>query len=85
MKYVFSKHALEQMFNRSIQEANVIETMVNPDDIINEEENQFIYQKTFQNKVGLDNYMIRVFINGNNDPGLIKTLYLTTKLNKYLK
>lgn len=85
MDYIFSKHAVEQMLNRSIKESDVIETLHNPDEKIYEVENQLIFQRVFINQGGMNSYMIRVFVNANINPTLIKTVYLTTKLIKYLK
>lgn len=85
MDYIFSKHAIEQMLNRSIEKDNVIETIEHPDEIIYEDDNQLIYQRIFKKEVSINAYMVRVFINATSAPSLVKTVYLTTKLIKYLK
>ena len=61
MKFIFSKHASEQIANRNIEQADVLNVLESPDEIFE-----------------LEN-------NGNQNPALIKTVYLTTKLGKYIK
>jgi hypothetical protein len=84
MKFSFSKHALEQIANRNIEHTDVINVIETPDDILELENNQLVYQKLFISSLGIK-YMVRAFINGNQNPALVKTVYLTTKLNKYIK
>lgn len=49
-----------------------------PDKIIIEDDNQQIFQKV------VENYLYRVFTNNNNNPLIIKTVYRTSKIAKYL-
>ena len=84
MKFSFSKHALGQIANRSIEHTDVINVLETPDDILELENNQLVYQKLIISSLGIK-YMVRAFINGNQNPALVKTVYLTTKLNKYIK
>ena len=57
----------------------IVERVMNePDKIIIEEDNQQIYQKV------VENHLYRVFINNNKNPLLIKTVYRTSKITKYL-
>ena len=55
-----------------------------PDEIFELENNQIVYQKLFVSSMGIK-YLVRAFINGDQNPALIKTVYLTTKLDKYIK
>ena len=84
MNFIFSKHASEQIVNRNIDEQEVLKALESPDVIFELDDKQIIYQKLFISNLG-NKYLVRVFINGDQNPALIKTVYLTTKLDKYLK
>ncbi len=78
MLFEFSSHSLEQIKLRSITK-EIVELVINePDEIIIEENNQQIFQKI------IENYLYRVFVNSNKTPSIIKTVYRTSKINKYL-
>lgn len=78
MLFEFSLHCLEQMKLRSITRETIDLVMKDPDDVIIEDDNQKVFQKI------VDNYLYRVFINYNKNPALIKTVYRTSKIIKYL-
>ena len=84
MNFIFSKHASEQIVNRNIDEQEVLKALESPDVIFELDDKQIIYQKLFISNLG-NKYLVRVFINGDQNPALIKTVYLTTKLDKYIK
>ncbi len=81
-EFTFSKHALEQMLIRHISMEEALGTLQYADNVIKLEDEQYIYQKTFES-VDKPKYLIRIFVNGNKNPGLIKTLYRTSKIYKY--
>ena len=77
MKFEYSLHCLEQISLRSISK-EIVEIVLNePDATIQEDDNQQVFQKV------VENYLYRVFINTNKNPALIKTVYRTSKINKY--
>lgn len=77
MHFEFSLHSLEQIKLRGISKETVKLILEYPDDTLYEIENQIIYQKV------IENYLYRVFVNGNKNPPLIKTVYKTSKIIKY--
>ena len=78
MLFEFSLHSLEQIKLRSISK-EIVELVLNePDEVIIEADNQQVFQKN------VENYLYRVFINTNKNPSLIKTVYRTSKITKYL-
>ena len=77
MQFEFSLHSLEHIKLRGISKELVELVLDYPDEIANEFENQIIYQKV------IENYLYRVFVNSNKNPSLIKTVYKTSKINKY--
>ena len=79
--FAFSIHALEQMENRNISQEIVKEVLAFPDKIENEFEHQIVYQKTINFIDG--NFLVRVFVNAEKEPNLVKTIYRTSKFEKY--
>jgi hypothetical protein len=77
MLFEFSHHCLDQLKRRSIAKDTIELVIMKPDSIIEEEDQQLIYQKVVKK------YLYRVFINNTKNPGLIKTAYKTSKINKY--
>jgi len=80
MKFTFSNHALEQMKLRRISKAIVESIMENPQEVIKENGHK-IYQSIV--KMERTNYLIRIFVVHKNNTNLIKTVYRTSKINKY--
>ncbi|PWK29218.1 uncharacterized protein DUF4258 [Arcicella aurantiaca] len=81
-KFDLSLHAIEQIKNRGVPEEIVFEVLENPDRIDSEEEGQLIYQKLVLFD-GQKQYLVRVFVNSDKIPNLVKTVYRTSKLSKY--
>lgn len=77
MKYIFSNHSLQQLEIRSISIEIVHLVIMQPDEIIEENNNQHIHQKI------IEDYLYRVFISKTSKPAVIKTAYKTSKINKY--
>jgi len=77
MLFEYSNHSLEQMQIRNISKQVVNLVMKHPDSIINEEDNQQIFQKV------IEQHLYRVFVTTNKNPALVKTLYRTSKISKY--
>lgn len=69
------------MDSRGISTEHVNTVMQNPDKIEIESEGQHVFQKIIQ--FGETNYLIRVFVNIDTNPPLIKTVYKTSKISKY--
>lgn len=78
-----SNHALEQMEARGIAYFHVMDTIEEPDSILEESANERVYQKLimFENQ---KSYLIRVIVNPALSPNLVLTVYRTSKINKYL-
>jgi len=80
MNYVFSRHALEQLKIRNIQESIVEEIVENPEKIIDYDECIKIYQAIIKSE---KSFLVRVFINTCKEPGVVITVYKTSKIEKY--
>jgi len=83
MIFTFSKHAEEQLFRRSL-DRNIIESvMLNPEQILEDENDTDIkiYQSIEREEGKM--FLYRVFVNTQSLPNVIVTLYRTTKIDKY--
>ncbi|GAB3922845.1 DUF4258 domain-containing protein [Larkinella terrae] len=81
MEFELSRHAIEQMTLRGISVKVVHEVLNNPDKIIPDGIGQVIYQAIV---IQADKtYLIRIFVNSEKTPNLVKTVYRTSKLSKY--
>ena len=81
-EFELSLHAIEQMQVRGVPEEIVFEVLAKPDKIETESDGQLIYQKIvlfYETK----KYLVRVFVNSDKTPNLVKTVYRTSKLSKY--
>ena len=80
MKYVFSKHALEQMEIRSISRELVERIIENPDQKVIQD-NLLVFQSKVM--INGNSALVRVFINQIKIPAMVVTVYLTSKIEKY--
>ena len=77
--FEFSSHALKQMEDRGISAEMVLETLHHP---LTQAESDG--QKVYQRLIKIERmYLIRVFVNITKSPMLIKTVYRTSKIDKY--
>jgi hypothetical protein len=81
MEFAFSKHALEQMNARGVEEEQVDFVMQFPDKVYVESEGQHVFQKQIDLQGTI--YLIRVFVNMDKIPPLVRTVYKTSKIAKY--
>jgi hypothetical protein len=82
MSFELSRHAIEQMSLRGIPLEVVNTILQNPDKIISDGIGQVIYQSTVL--LSGKNYLVRIFVNSEKTPNLVKTVYRTSKLSKYV-
>ncbi len=82
-KFVYTKHALEQMEARDISK-EVVEFVLKIGSIIDDKGHE---QKIFQTIVtfSLKLYLVKVFVNASSEPFKIKTVYTTSKEKELLK
>ena len=80
MNFVFSKHALEQMEIRSIPLELVEKILECPDQKVTQG-NLIVFQSIVINN-GVS-ALVRVFVNRLKMPGMVVTVYRTSKIEKY--
>lgn len=80
MEFAYSKHALEQMHIRGISKDTVSLIMANPLGIFHNGQEKVYHGITYTNN---KRYLIRIFVNVSKQPPLIKTVYRTSKIDKY--
>jgi len=73
----FTKHALERMKIRSITKEEIIETINNPENELNDSYGNIIAHKIKKK------YLLRVFYYNEEDSKVVITAYKTTKIDKY--
>ena len=83
MDVIFSKHAQEQMQRRSINYEHVLSTVLQPDQVIVDDEDTDITICQSLIKEDEQMFLLRVFVNKAKHPNVIVTLYRTTKIVKY--
>ena len=81
IKFMYSKHALEQIQRRRLDREKVDAALFQPDKEITDETGLIVYHKIFQEKDKY--YLYRVFVNYDKKPPLIVTVYKTSKIEKY--
>jgi len=80
MKFVFSKHSLEQMQLRNIRKSIVEEILGNPDHVIKEDGKKVYHSVKVS---GGKRYLFRIFVSINKTPNIVITVYRTSKIEKY--
>ena len=83
MKIILLRHAKEQCKERGIEENIIEETVLNPDQIIEEKEGRKIAQKKIFDEEKKKNYLVRVIFKEENNKRTVITLYKTSKVQKY--
>lgn len=83
MDFVFSKHAEEQMRRRGIKREDIEMVVLQPDQILPDDENKdvVIFQSLIKDDTQM--FLLRVFVNITKLPNVIVTAYKTTKIQKY--
>ena len=81
LKIIFTLHAEKQLKERSIAKETVYKTVLNPDQVIPQDEGIFLFQSVYyeNNK----QYLLRVAVKLQSDRCLIITAYRTSKIQKY--
>lgn len=81
MKIAFTEHAKYQMGERDIREAQVINTLAHPMQVVKIESGHFVAQRVFKRN-GRE-MLLRVFFERKGKTYLTITAYWTSKIDKY--
>lgn len=79
MEYIYQKHSLEQIVEREIDKSWVEDTLSNPDDIIEIDENEVHFIKKI---IDYNNRYLRVIVNPKKEPITIITLFFDRRLKE---
>lgn len=83
MNYILSEHVKQRAIERGIT-FDIIDQIINfPQQVVSEAETgQKIYQSVidFSEK---KTYLVRVFVNTTTEPNIVKSVYRTSKIEKY--
>lgn len=81
----FSNHVLERAQERGISVSIIEVVLANPAQIVDDESaepGQKVYQSVV-NFVGQRDYLVRIFVNTDKTPPIVKSVYRTSKISKY--
>lgn len=86
MNYILSEHVLTRAEERSIPQTIIDQVLSNPDQIVDDESGetgQKVYQAIIDFETG-KRYLVRVFVNTVREPNVVKTVYRTSKISRYV-
>jgi hypothetical protein len=81
MSFQYSKHSLEQIKLRELDQGIIDALLENPDQIIKQGNHSVFFQKLVKQDNKL--YLYRVLVNTEKQPQLVITAYKTSKIEKY--
>jgi hypothetical protein len=81
MSFQYSKHSLEQIKLRGLDQGIIDELLARPDQIIKQDKHSVFYQKLV--KEGNKQYLYRILVNTEKQPQMVITAYKTSKIEKY--
>jgi hypothetical protein len=79
----FTSHALQEMKRRNISEEEVTQVLVNPEQADKVLPTRAIYQARIEQGEPPKQYLLRVFVDIDNIPPSVVTVYRTSKVRKY--
>lgn len=85
MSFSLSNHVLERAQERGISVPIIEAVLANPAQIVDDESNE-PGQKVYQSIVLFaekGDYLVRIFVNTNKTPPIVKSVYRTSKISKY--
>jgi len=81
MTFRFTRHADEEMIRRGIPRRIVQDVLDGPEQVVPEREGKSAYQSVV-NMSG-KNFLVRVIVDDRTDPGVVITVYRTSRIDKY--
>jgi hypothetical protein len=81
MNFIYSKHSLEQIKLRELDQSIIDDLLENPDQIIKQDNHSVFFQKLVKQDNKL--YHFRVLVNTEKRPQMVITAYKTSKIEKY--
>ena len=81
MAFRFTRHAEEELIRRGIPRHIVQNVLDNPEQIVSEREGKRAYQSV----VVLEgrSFLVRAIVDDRADPGVVITVYRTSRIDKY--
>jgi predicted oxidoreductase len=81
MSFQYSKHSLEQIKLRELDQDIIDDLLDRPDQIIKRDKHSVFFQKLVRE--GNKHYLYRVLVNTEKQPQMVITAYKTSKIEKY--
>ena len=79
----FTTHALQEMARRNISEAEVTQVLASPEQSETIHEGREVYQARIEQGEPPKEYLLRVFVDIDDTPPSVVTVYRTSKVRKY--
>ena len=79
----FTTHALQEMARRSISEAEVAQVLSSPEQSEMIRAGRAVYQARIEQGEPFKEYLLRVFVDIDDTPPSVVTVYRTSKIRKY--
>ena len=81
--YRITTHAMQEMARRNIGEEEVAKVLANPEQAEMIRTGRSVYQARIGQCEPLKEYLLRVFVDVDNTPPSVVTVYRTSKIRKY--
>lgn len=81
--YHLTAHARFEMKRRGITEADIARVLSEPEQTEPVRKGRFVYQSRFERGDPPRTYLLRVFVDVDQDPPCVVTAYWTSKVKKY--
>jgi len=81
--YRITTHALQEMARRNISEEEVAKVLASPEQAEMIRTGRVVYQVRIEQGEPLKEYLLRVFVDIDDTPPSVVTVYRTSKIRKY--
>ena len=81
--YRITTHALQEMARRNISEEEVAKVLASPEQAEMIRTGSAVYQARIEQGEPLKEYLLRVFVDIDDNPPSVVTVYRTSKIRKY--
>ena len=82
-RWRYTQHARMQMRRRGLSEADIVEVLAQPEQIVEMRPGRVVYQRRQVDAETGRTYLLRVVVDVSEDEGVIVTAYRTRKVSKY--
>ena len=81
--YRLTIHAIREIGKRNLSESDVAKVLASPEQLEIVRHNRWVYQGRIEMNNPPKTYLLRVFVDVDDDPPSVVTVYRTSKISKY--